>query len=227
MAYTPINWQTGDTITAEKLNKCDNGWSVETASTTLCEESVTTADDGYGVYSGTLVYSTAITASRLTITFNGTEYICTGRYDSEYASWAYGAPWSNDLNNYDFSTYPFNVYSESGYGTMLATESAGTYTIKITDSSQSIEVSDDFQSAVNSFVDTSMMPMLCVSGTTTHDEMASAMMGGSILLFQPYGSQNANISIITSVGDDSVTFFPTDSNIQTSFVAGVFVVTLT
>lgn len=28
MSYTPINWQTGDTITAEKLNKMDNGWLV-------------------------------------------------------------------------------------------------------------------------------------------------------------------------------------------------------
>ena len=25
MAYTPTNWQTGDTITAEKLNKLENG----------------------------------------------------------------------------------------------------------------------------------------------------------------------------------------------------------
>lgn len=28
MIYTPINWQNGDTITAEKMNKMDNGWGI-------------------------------------------------------------------------------------------------------------------------------------------------------------------------------------------------------
>ena len=45
MSYTPINWQTGDIITAEKMNKMDNGWSVESSSQQLFSETVTTELD--------------------------------------------------------------------------------------------------------------------------------------------------------------------------------------
>ena len=75
MAYTPIGWQTGDTITAEKLNKMDNGWSVEESATTLTEETVTTSDQG-GMNQGVFVYNEPINTDVVYVTFNGTRYEC-------------------------------------------------------------------------------------------------------------------------------------------------------
>lgn len=218
MAYTPINWQTGDTITAEKMNKMDNGWSVATTSTTYIDnESVTTNDPGEGACMGPTSYQSPITDDSITVVFNGTTYTC------PKGDFGYGAVENGPMA--DFTTYPFGLVPMGPV--LLLTETAGTYTLTVSASSTSIEVSDNFNSAVNNCVDTSTLPMLCVSGTTTHDDMTSAMRGGRILLFQPYGSQVTTIHIITSVGNDSVTFIPTNSNIQTSFVDGVFVVSLT
>ena len=73
MAYTPINWQTGDTITAEKMNKMDNGWGVQ--NTQLFSESVTTTAQG-GMNGGVLSYSTLIDSASIVVSFNGTDYTC-------------------------------------------------------------------------------------------------------------------------------------------------------
>ena len=218
MAYTPINWQTGDTITAEKMNKMDNGWSVSSNSTTYIDnESVTTSDMGEGDCVGPTSYQGVIADDSITVVFNGTTYTC------QKGGFGYGAVENSPMG--DFTTYPFGLVPMGPV--LLVTATAGTYTLTVSASSTSIEVSDNFNSAVNNCVDTSTLPMLCVSGTTTHDDMDSAIRSGRILYFQPYGSQIANMSIIMSVGSDSVTFFPTDSSTQTSFVDGVFVVSHT
>lgn len=146
MAYTPINWQTGDTITAAKMNKMDNGWSVESSSTTLCSETVTTAVGQMGLPEAVLSYNSGITADTIIITLNGTDYTCpkqeaNGQYF--YGGFGAGQP--------DFSTFPFFLWSNSGTNT-LYTENAGTYTIKITSSSTTVETSANFQTAVNSFL---------------------------------------------------------------------------
>lgn len=48
MSYTPTNWQTGDTVTAEKLNKMEQG--IETASDVFIVTLTPTAQD----FSGTI-----------------------------------------------------------------------------------------------------------------------------------------------------------------------------
>jgi len=75
MAYTPVNWQTGDTITAERLNRMDRGWDVET--TELFSETVTAAaDPDYPEYPAIadLAYTGTDTPDELIVTFDGTEY---------------------------------------------------------------------------------------------------------------------------------------------------------
>lgn len=86
MSYTPINWQTGDTITAEKLNKMDNGWSVE--STQPFSETVTTERESqYAPYAtGVFAHSQLINSGTITVTFNSVSYIC-NRID--YAGYIY------------------------------------------------------------------------------------------------------------------------------------------
>ena len=175
MAYTPINWQTGDTITAEKMNKMDNGWGVQ--NTQLFSETVTTVDTGQGFSAGALTYSTLISASTLVVTLNGTDYICP-RIDSG-GSYFYGgfdgAP--------DFTDYPFIIYSTSGLN-QLITQTAGTYTVsaKVDD----LEVSDQFVTAVKK-ANPVIAPMLCVDGATTFDEMQQAREDNRLLYFYSYG----------------------------------------
>lgn len=206
MAYTPINWQTGDTITAAKLNKCDRGWSVESSSTTYINESVTTADRGsFGM--GATSYSTAISDATLTITFNGTEYTCAR------GSMGYGA--TADSPTPDFTTYPFGLVPMGPV--LLITETAGTYTLKVEASSTTVETSSNFQTAVQSCVDVSTLPMECVSGTTTYQDMINAFSAGRLLYFKPYGNNFFSYCYITGFSSGEITFIPTYSEITVSF----------
>ena len=178
MAYTPINWATGDTITADKLNKMDNGWGYE--STLLFSETVTTEDDGDGFNTGTLAYVSLIDAGTITVTFDGTDYTC-----SNIAPFAgigeYGAPWSDELEGYDFSDYPFHFASSSNFNS-LATETAGTHTIAA--GGNAIVTSSDFDAAAQAAVAPSIAaiptPYLVTVGTTTMQEVFDAIGAGKI-----------------------------------------------
>lgn len=179
MAYTPINWQTGDTITAEKLNRCDNGWGVE--STQLFSETVTTADDG-GFNVGTLTYSDFIDSDTLAVTFDGTDYTCSNLESSDVPHASYGAPWSSALGGYDFTEYPFNLYSADGGPNEIVTETAGTHTIS--SGGSTIVTSSDFDKAAQAAVAPSIaaipMPYLVTVGTTTLQEVFDALAAGKI-----------------------------------------------
>lgn len=161
MAYTPVNWQTGDTITADRLNRMDRGWSVD--STQLFSETVTTADDG-GVYSATLAFSQAITANSITVTYDGTEYTCPSIGAGEY-----GAPFNG--SSFDFSEFPFNLYTSSGNPASFISQTAGEHTVAA--SIASIETSSSFDSAV---VLAGVFEV--VSGTTTFQEACDAFKSG-------------------------------------------------
>ena len=163
MTYTPINWQNGDTITAEKLNKMDNGWGVQ--KTQLFSETVTTTQSPGG-YDGQLNYSTAISADVLFVVFNGTEYECARTGNSGnyfYGGFSGGAP--------DFSEYPFFILSQNGERNLLVTENAGTYAISA--STASLETSSNFDSAV-----ALASGFGVVSGTTTFQEACDAFKSG-------------------------------------------------
>lgn len=165
MAYTPINWQTGDTITAEKMNKMDNGWEV--GETQLFSETVTTTAVSYGNVAQ-LSYSSLITDDVIIVSFDGTKYTCNNIGTS--GDHEYGAPWSDGLNRYDFSEFPFNLYSSSD-GNMMATQTAGTFNVSA--SVQSTETSESFNSAV-AFA----QEFPVVSGVTTFQEAVDAFKSG-------------------------------------------------
>lgn len=164
MAYTPINWQNGDTITAEKLNKMDNGWGIE--STQLFSETVTTAVGEGGSPEAQLAYSNIIDADSLTVVLDGTEYECQ-RIDGG-RSYFYGG---YDLGTGfpDFTTYPFFILS--GSTNLLVTETAGEHTVAA--STASIETSSSFDSAV---VLAGVFEV--VQGTTTFQEACDAFKSG-------------------------------------------------
>lgn len=146
MAYTPINWQTGDTITAEKLNRCDNGWSVESSVSNIFTETVTTEVDGNGNFAVFNYTDSMITINPATITFDGVQYsvpLMTHGDRSIYGTSGVSGP--------DFTTYPFLIMSKifnDTPSTMIYTETAGQHTVSIGVSSTSVEVSNNFKSAV-------------------------------------------------------------------------------
>lgn len=144
MAYTPINWQTGDTITAEKMNKMDNGWSVTSTTQTVFNDSVTTIlypeypdDPAWGEI------QTLIIADSLVVTFNGTEYVCPATNEDgfiAYGGYSNGSP--------DFTNYPFCIEAVSSDSiTYVATPDAGTYTVKIEANIESVETTTEFGKA--------------------------------------------------------------------------------
>lgn len=182
MAYTPINWQTGDTITADKLNRCDNGWEVD--STQLFSETVTTADQD-GIIMGMLAYGSQIDAPTLTVTFDGTDYTCDATdVDGSYAYGGIGE------EGPDFTDYPFAILSDVSVGgaNFTYTETAGAHAVSAVTSS--VMTSSDFGAAVNAVVGTSAMPMRCVPDVTTAEEMRGAADGGRMLYFYYGGSMH-------------------------------------
>ena len=218
MAYTPIGWQMGDTITAEKMNKMDNGWGVQTSGGVLFNETVTTVDDG-GIAWGDFSYSAIITAETITVTFNGTDYQCQkvdAEGDNAYGGWGAEGP--------DFTSIPFAILS-GGEGNSICTPTGGTYTVKVDASTTTVETSANFSMACNNCVDTSTMPMLCVSGVTTQSDMLRAYEQGKLLFFRPYSSLHANY-IITGFYTEVAHFLPEDSTVSATFENDVFTVTI-
>lgn len=217
MSYTPINWQTGQTITAEKLNKMDNGWSAST--TQLFSESVATVYDE-GLAWGDFTYRAQITADTLVITFDGTEYICP-RIPNEFGDY-YGA----NLDSEDpFIEYPFYFMSDAGGYNLIATQNEGTYTVTV--AASSTDVSSDFASAVNEAVqlpDTSMIPLLCVSGETTAIDMETAYNANRLMYFKT-ATGCYFISYVDALRG-TIYFFPEKSGIAVGFSNGIFTVTV-
>lgn len=204
MSYTPINWQTGDVITAEKLNKMDNGWGVE--DTQLFSETVTTVMDDTPYAMVELTYSAEINSDVLTVTFDGTEYSC-ARIDM-FGGYFYGG---FGQSGPDFSEYPFCIGTKNG--NTLYTQNAGTYSVSA--SAQSVVVSDAFKTAINS---AGTLPLLCVSGVTTADEMWAAWQSGRLLYFV----YSNTMYIITHLDPSSTNTFMPTASLTITFPDGIF-----
>lgn len=223
MAYTPINWQTGDTITAEKMNKMDNGWGVQ--NTQLFSETVTTENMGMDDYRAYLTYSTPITASTITVVFDGNSYTCP-RIDT-FGTVFYGG----FDDGPDFTTYPFFIMASPDGTNILITETEGTHTISA--SGVGIAVSDNFASAVNQCiepVDVSTLPMLCVSGTTKKMEMGEASYNGRLLYFYYIKDYTRKMCIITDMYTSPMAILPSNAPVTATFDRDedeTFIVTVT
>lgn len=153
MAYTPINWQNGDTITAEKMNRMDNGWGVTTTRETLFDGEVTTnGDPDYPEDPAFGSIQASITAESIVVTFNGTEYVCPAIHYE-------GAIFYGGLGNNspDFTNYPFLIGPHSLNPTVsnVATPTAGTFTLKIEANIESIETTTEFDKARGYWTETS------------------------------------------------------------------------
>lgn len=190
MAYTPISWQTGDTITAEKLNKMDNGWGIE--STQLFSETVTTVAQEWG-NDATFSYNQFIDSDAITVTFNGTDYECSRIDFGEY--FGYGGMTETDP---DFSQYPFAIGSYSDGYNFIYTQSVGTYSVAV--SAPSTVVSSDFEKAVA--VAEPSHDFEIILGTTTWAEANAALQQGKNVYYYVGGSKSQkSVILLSSVTD--------------------------
>lgn len=199
MSYTPINWQTGDVITAPKLNKMDNGWEIGNAQ--LFSELVTTAESS-GLFGALLAYEGIINYSTITVTFNNNEYICERIVQDGFYYYGGFSP-----SGPDFSEYPFAIQSSENGTNMIFTSTAGTFSVSAM--ANVVNISDDFRDAVNESIGfQTPLPFLCIPHHTTYAEMILAVASGRLLYFY-----DANIChFITSFegvqGNDSVKAVP-------------------
>lgn len=181
MSYTPIGWQTGDTITADKLNKMNPGWGV--SSTQFFSETVTTTDTGHGFAAGSLVYvfqseppETAV------ITFDGASYACNLNSNNGYGDAGASGP--------EFTNYPFYIWPKSGT-TEIYTSTAGEHTVQF--ATQGIEVSDNFSAAVGMAMPEPEPDVFWISafdGSTdkTYNEIYDAFMAGTRCFLENKGA---------------------------------------
>ena len=89
---------------------------------TVFEGSVTTVKDGgFNV----APIDTNISANTIKVSINNVVYTCEKLEDNSY-----GALFNEGADTYDWSEYPFNIYY-TGETWTIATETAGTYTLKI------------------------------------------------------------------------------------------------
>lgn len=195
MTYTPINWQTGDTITADKLNKMDNGWGFE--SMQFFSETVTTVVGKYG-NEGTLNYSGSL-PELITVMFDGVAYLCSRAsypvYGDEYGEW---------------DVYPFSIqFADSAWH--LFTLDEGTYTIAA--SVQETNVSERFIDAVVKSATLEVVP-----GETTWQEAHDALSAGKYVYVKSTDSNATAILLVmrADVSDFSITCLEIVSNMASA-----------
>ena len=201
MSYTPINWQTGETITAEKLNKMDNGWGIGNAQ--LFSETVTTSAQS-GMFGATLEYASPIDSNTIKVTFNNDEYIC-DRIDA-FGGYYYGG---FSENGPDFSEYPFLLECDPSVPeNHIFTRTAGTFSVVVSVDG-AIVISDNFRNAVEAVFKGTQFPFLCVSGETTYSEMHEAAVSGRLLYFYDNNGRCHFITLFMGYsGTDSVEAVP-------------------
>lgn len=206
MSYTPINWQTGEIITAEKLNKMDNGWGI--GNTPLFNETVTTAES-HGLNQAIFNYNEYINYNTITVIFNGTEYTCSDIYQGgvhNYGGLGESGP--------DFSTYPFVIRSVEGNNSLI-TSVEGTFNVSVI--ANVLNVSNNFRQAVSDVVNLDFkVPFLCISGTTSVLEMDAAVNSGRLLYFYSNNICHFITSYRKSPTTNSVSALPAgDENTET------------
>lgn len=154
MTYTPTEWQNGDVITAEKLNKLEEG--VKDSAGYECTKEMKTAFDdtvetsifwngGMRSLELTFLNGFDFTAPTIDVIFNEIEYKNVELHDF-YGSKYYGEPYQGGFG--DFSNYPFCIIKDSNYGRVIVTKLSDTYNIKINYMKSIISTTESFEDAV-------------------------------------------------------------------------------
>ena len=155
MSYTPKQWQCGDTISAEELNRMeqgiveagqgggDCGYECTESETTIFDGSLTTVS--MGEFSGAPFDSSQpIEGNSISVTFDGVDYeLPKTVVDSDIY---YGEV---DSNGPIFTTYPCVIVVGPDYNYLIVA-SNGTYQLSVTLVEKSVATTECFKSAVKS-----------------------------------------------------------------------------
>lgn len=152
MAYEKQTWQTGDIITAPKLNHMEDGiesapgYHVETQTVTIVpQQSVTTVENpdmgtNVGSFTPTIPEDSPET---MTVVFDGTTYVCHKNEANGYGE-------EPGDEGFLWNDYPFFVTFNSGG--MIVTQTAGTHTLYAYTETSAIVTDEDFNEAVTQVV---------------------------------------------------------------------------
>ena len=220
MAFIKKDWKCGDTITADDLNRLENGveealdggsvdcgYSCTEERVTLTDESVTTTLGEENYAEGRLSYSSEINADTIKVTFNGAEYTC-----QKDGYGAYGAHWNNEARAYDWSEYPFVIYWLSEFTqNYLDTETAGTYQVKIEEPSIEADVTECFKKAAIHATKEAMkevlQPLVLIHNSAstlsaTFETIRDAYLAGRSVLLDPIVNSKSYYSMVSLVLTD-------------------------
>lgn len=149
MSYSEYTWETGETITAEKLNNLEGGVQEALANgagyecidrwDVLFDNSVTTQEQ-WGNIQAVLSIDGETRPDKLRITVDGTEYVCE-KQDGAYTSAIYGSP-GDTGESPSFSEYPFRIMAANGW--YFETPTAETYNVKVEEMIQDVVVTEGF-----------------------------------------------------------------------------------
>lgn len=175
----------------------ETGYNCYEEMVTLAEETVTTVkkSEESSFAEGEMTFENLITADTIHVTFNGTEYDC--EKVELFGSIFYGAAPTPDGEEFVWSEYPFSF--DTTYN-IIATQTAGTYQIKIEALVETVEVTDCFKKAVNA-----TSPIIHVNGKGVADktwqEVHDALVNGtpSRLVYQDYEPSSEKTDSITGV----------------------------
>ena len=134
----------------------------EATTTQLFSETVTTVDQS-GVNRATLTYSEGINSDVLIVTFDGVEYTCPKNTSGPVTY--YGASYDPSTGGFDFTDFPFGMYSMTDEVSgdiinQIATETAGEHTVVVV--GETTNYTDAFKNGVKA--NATMVVNFTVSG---------------------------------------------------------------
>ena len=207
MAYDKHTWTCDEPITVERLNHiedgiaaggdCDCGFECEETVTLLTEETVTTTmgegDSAEGTLQSVIDFSAY---DSVIVTFNGVEYTCpVVLWDGDYGCGSV----DGTFTDYPFSMGTFSIDPVSGDQTVLFTQTAGTYSIKVESVSIDVTTSTCFCAAVNKCVQGNGKLIEAIGGGTCPDSQTT------------YNEYNITWDEILQGIHDGVTFWLVDT----------------
>ena len=188
MAYEKQTWANGDVITQEKLNHIEDGiadagekgYECTETEAVLFNETVTVVENN-GMYVAELDYGASKPVFELTITFDGTRYVCQGTFEGGGIRFGDIDPETEDI---DYTRYPFLVIIGLS-SSVLYTNVDGTHTVTASVSEISAETTECFKAAVNSAVSPLVVHTLGPVLDKTWREISNALMGrGAVIATQ-------------------------------------------
>lgn len=204
MPYEKHTWQTGETITAEKLNNIedgvensDKGYDYSLTKTNLFSETInSTYNNGY--YVATFSYSQIFDNDELIVVFDDVEYFC--NKNVVYGQSIYGG---FNESGPTFTDFPFVINSSQSSGNTILTSTGGTHTVIVQVPNETINTTNGFEKAVNSIINNNAFIIDNPSGNrleTTWKTIRNALSNGTVC-YVHYGDINSDegFEIVASV----------------------------